>query len=49
MASRNDLFPRFAVYHAGRGSEPMIVVGSTMFEVALYTGTPLLITEERVP
>src|SRR3989442_14938692 len=35
IASRNDLRPRFSVYQLGRGSEPVIVVGSTLPAVAL--------------
>ena len=30
IASRNDRVPRFSVYQLGRGSEPVIVVGSTV-------------------
>jgi hypothetical protein len=29
IASRNDRVPRFSVYQLGRGSEPMMVVGSS--------------------
>src|SRR5262245_51391261 len=43
MASRNDRFPRFSVYHNGRGSEPMIVVGRRMLAVALYMRTPFFL------
>jgi hypothetical protein len=35
IASRNDRFPRFSVYQLGRGSEPVIVVGSIFPAVAL--------------
>src|SRR5215467_11937093 len=34
IASRNDLIPRFSVYQLGRGSDPVIVVGSTLPAVA---------------
>src|SRR5215208_6614756 len=34
IASRNDRFPRFSVYQLGRGSEPVIVVGSILPAVA---------------
>src|ERR1700722_9901491 len=34
IASRNDLVPRFSVYQLGRGSEPMMVVGSIFPAVA---------------
>jgi hypothetical protein len=30
IASRNERVPRFSVYQLGRGSEPVIVVGSMM-------------------
>src|SRR5215475_14893049 len=36
MASRKLRRPRFSVYHNGRGSEPMIVVGITSPAVAIY-------------
>ena len=35
IASRNERVPRFSVYQDGRGSEPMIVVGSSSPSVAL--------------
>src|SRR5438874_7569316 len=38
IASRNDLMPRFSVYQLGRGSEPVIVVGSTVPAVAFNIG-----------
>ena len=38
MASRNERVPRFSVYQLGRGSEPMIVVGSSSPSVALSMG-----------
>src|SRR5262245_43187085 len=34
IASRNDRVPRFSVYQLGRGSEPVIVVGSVIPAVA---------------
>src|ERR1044072_2971900 len=34
IASRNDRVPRFSVYQLGRGSEPVIVVGSMIPAVA---------------
>src|SRR5215510_2537848 len=34
IASRNDLIPRFSVYQLGRGSDPVIVVGSSFPAVA---------------
>src|SRR5437660_1984794 len=34
IASRNDLIPRFSVYQLGRGSDPVIVVGSSLPAVA---------------
>jgi hypothetical protein len=36
IASRNDFVPRFSVYQLGRGSEPVIVVGSVIPDVAVY-------------
>ena len=36
IASRNVRAPRFSVYHDGRGSDPVMVVGSTMSWVARY-------------
>ena len=36
IASRNDRMPRFSVYQLGRGSDPVIVVGSMMSFVARY-------------
>src|SRR5438477_9953127 len=38
IASRNDLMPRFSVYQLGRGSEPVIVVGSIVPPVAVNIG-----------
>src|SRR4029434_6569547 len=38
IASRNDFVPRFSVYQLGRGSDPVIVVGSTMPAVAFNMG-----------
>ena len=34
IASRNERVPRFSVYQLGRGSEPVIVVGSMIPAVA---------------
>src|SRR5262245_57363155 len=42
MASRNGRESRLAVYHDGRGSEPVIVVGSISSFVALSMVSPLL-------
>src|SRR5262245_5079241 len=39
IASRNDLIPRFSVYQLGRGSDPVIVVGSTLPAVAFNIET----------
>src|SRR5437588_9837037 len=36
IASRNMRVPRFSVYQLGRGSEPVIVVGSMMSLVPRY-------------
>ena len=41
IASRNDRVPRFSVYQLGRGSEPVIVVGSIFPAVAFSTVSPL--------
>src|SRR5215475_9822880 len=35
MASRKARGPRFSVYHAGRGRDPVIVVGSVIVSVVL--------------
>src|SRR2546430_16052244 len=41
MASRKLLRPNTAVYQAGRGSEPMIEVGSAISAEALYIASSL--------
>src|SRR2546421_3626827 len=41
MASRKPLRPNTAVYPAGRGSEPMIEVGSAISAEALYIASSL--------
>ena len=40
IASRNMRVPRFSVYQLGRGSEPVIVVGSMMSLVPRYISRP---------
>src|SRR5215471_1896473 len=37
MASRNARWPMFSVYHDGRGSDPVIVVGSVILSVGFST------------
>src|SRR5262245_60807850 len=46
IASRNDFVPRFSVYQLGRRSEPVIVVGRVIPDVAVYM-TPS--RRQRVP
>src|SRR3954466_14052901 len=37
IASRNARWPICSVYHAGRGSDPVIVVGNVIVSVGLFT------------
>src|SRR4051812_48600188 len=47
MASRNARWPMFSVYHAGRGSDPVIVVGSVRESVVLIMSDLKFYFEER--
>src|SRR6188472_2569335 len=40
IASRNDRVPRFSVYQLGRGSDPVMVVGSSLSAVAFSMRIP---------
>src|SRR5213078_3309819 len=37
MASRNARWPICSVYHAGRGSDPVIVVGNVILSAGFFT------------
>ena len=49
IASRNDLVPKFSVYQLGRGSDPVMVVGSMIPAVAfnIVEASPLRVAHAR--
>jgi hypothetical protein len=49
IAVRKFRVPRFSVYHAGRGSEPITEVGRTIPSVALYIARSPLIPYPEYP